>query len=330
MPTLTDIAKAANVSPATVSRVLNGHGKGIKRKATKRAMYIQKLAAEMGYMLEEDMASVPRSQKRAAFIMRDRYTSPFDFAFYEGAQDELVKANYSLRIVTLGELEIRGNALLTEQAFDFLIVRQVPAKYRRQVEEISDRCVWLDTNEWRDTNCIRRDEYQAGFDAIEHVAKAGYEHILYVGVSSGGGEPHFNVIERRAGTETAAELHGIPLLYMELHLGQANKSQTVEFCRLLSPKCCVVCTSSNVAEWCGTRALMTGKRPGKDFGLVSLCEVEATKWIWPELSRMSYNRHQLGAQAAKMQMQRLDNPDISCSSIKVKSSWIAGATLKAD
>mgnify|MGYP001284654854 CR=1 FL=1 len=138
MPTLTDIAKAANVSPATVSRVLNGHGKGIKRKATKRAMYIQKLAAEMGYMLEEDMASVPRSQKRAAFIMRDRYTSPFDFAFYEGAQDELVKANYSLRIVTLGELEIRGNALLTEQAFDFLIVRQVPAKYRRQVEEMPE------------------------------------------------------------------------------------------------------------------------------------------------------------------------------------------------
>lgn len=329
MPTLTDIARVAKVSPATVSRALNSQEKGVRTKAAQRAKFIRQLAQEMGY---ENAASVAPAESaiegHAAFIMRDAYTSPFDFEFIAGASDRLQESGFSLTILTLNDLQMKGPLLFRNQPFDFLIVRHVPVKWRRHIEDVADQCVWLDTNEWRPTGCLRRDEFHAGFTAARQAIEAGFEHILYIG-SGLNHEPHYNVIERRAGTEKAAADAAVPLVYLELSPGKPTDNLARDYVQLLSPRMAVVATDSGIAEWCAHQAAAEGLVPGRHFGLVSCCETHRQAWSWPQLSRVSFDRRALGEQAAEMQLRRLQNSEYPGESIKVRGQWLPGSTLSS-
>ncbi len=328
MPTLEDIARAAEVSPATVSRVLNQRGKGVRPKAARRAAYIRQLARDMGYLSGSETADAPeRSVAHGGFIMRDVSTSACDFEFVEGVSRRLVAAGVRMTIVTLHDLEQQRRELFKEKAFDFLIVRNVPARWRREVEAMAQRCVWLDTNEWRPANCLRRDEFQAGRLAAAKLIEAGYEQIVFVGAGLDE-EPHFNFIERRAGAEQAAAEAGVPLVFLAVQYGQVDQALADDFVRLLSVRTGVLATDATLAKWCAFRGMPSGVLPGRDYGLACCSEEGQVRYTWPELSRVSYDRQALGEMAAEMQLDMLADPRLECPSRKICGEWIEGSTAR--
>jgi DNA-binding LacI/PurR family transcriptional regulator len=96
MYSILDVAKLANVSKSTVSRVLSGNSYGVSKKTK---LKVETAAKELGYV-KNSMASSLRTNKTKTILMIiPDITNNFWAEVARGAQDYLEKNDYSLILV---------------------------------------------------------------------------------------------------------------------------------------------------------------------------------------------------------------------------------------
>ena len=162
MTTVKDVARAAGVSVATVSRVINNDPK-VKEKTR---LKLQKVMKEMGYRINENArALVTRKNTTIGTIIPD-LTDPF-FALLASAVDKVARKNKMQQLLSTGEQtaasELQAIHLLMDRRCDVIVAhskllpsetlislaKQIPGLViiDRYIEEISERCIWLDNME---------------------------------------------------------------------------------------------------------------------------------------------------------------------------------------
>ena len=95
--TLYDVAEAAGVSIATVSRVLNNSSHPVNASTRAR---IQKKADELGYRPNVMARSLRTDRTHTIGVITDDITSPFSPLIIRGIQDRLKEAGYTCVIVS--------------------------------------------------------------------------------------------------------------------------------------------------------------------------------------------------------------------------------------
>ncbi len=336
MATLRDIAEQAGVSIDTVSRVLSGKIKETWPSTARRAAEIRRIAGSMGY--------VPHAAARA---MRTRQTPgigvllPGDVIeghyseLLAGVRDGVAGSGYSLSLVSRNELggktggeAVNLDGIMRERMLAGLVVLFSDGNGLDQ--DVGRRmipCVWLDCNHWARRCCLQRDELHAGRVAAEKTIKAGYRRLLLVTLDTWVG-CHHCVVDRRDGVLRAAAQAGVPADTVVIADAQ-NGFEPYARDLMAGLECDVGVIAWNVAiaEWVSHTAARAGKCPGRDFGLACCEDTRGTAMTWPDLSRVTYGRMDLGRRAARMLLRLMDNPKSSCRSIMVKGKWHAGNTL---
>jgi len=124
MVTIKDIAKAAGVSPSTVSRALNDSP--LIRESTKER--IKRLAAELGYERNELARSLVKGRTRALGLLVPDITNPFFAEITKGVEDAARSRGYGVILCNTGDdpqRELDYGLLLRRKRVDGQIITSV-------------------------------------------------------------------------------------------------------------------------------------------------------------------------------------------------------------
>ena len=179
-PTIYDIAAAAGVSPATVSRTLNGNSDSV---AADTREHVLKIATELGYTFRPSKTP-PEATNHVHVIIPD-LVNPFYSALIAGLESAL--RSYGLHMllhVTNGSLRSEMDIISSIAQKPHINVIIAPAT--NEVDHISalvdqhHEVVMIEHTASGKYSSIRFNSYQGARMAIEYLAKRGARRIAFV------------------------------------------------------------------------------------------------------------------------------------------------------
>ena len=176
--TIYEVAKAAGVSPSTVSRTFSRPG----RVSVRTADHVRETAARMGYRDDAVFRPVlPKRSRIIGFVVSD-VTNPFYFALLRGAEAVAAKAGYTILLMDAQEsvdrerknlqkmLPFVDGVLVASSRMSDTVLRSV-AKTHPLV--VLNRVV-------TGLTCVVPDAQYGMRRAIDHLKKLGHTHIHYL------------------------------------------------------------------------------------------------------------------------------------------------------
>lgn len=337
--TLKDVAMHAGVSRQAISLILGNRAHLFRPETRERVM---RAVAELGYRPNAAARAISSSRTRQVGVLvvnsrRDPTTFSQTYYTIMGVNLALEEAGYVVSLVRIDDVvaELQsGSRVFREHVLDGLIVMtSIPDPVTAALERLVPVCVWADTNVWRDTGCVRRDEFQAGYLAAKAAVNAGYRRLVWWGdLPQSDVSTHFSATERYAGVLRACEEGRVELVSHYSKWDWSDVSpQTIA--SQFTGESAVVAYDVHRVRLAAQAAMMARKVPGEDFGLVCCEDVPELERTWPELSRVNFDRMAMGELAAEMMLSYLDagsGKRAGVSSLLISSRYIPGLTLAGE
>lgn len=189
--TVRDVAKAAGVSTATVSRVLNidasfpgGRSVPVSSEARERVF---SAAALLNYTTNHVARSLKKGSTRTIAILAPELANDFFMELAEAMEKELGASGYMLFVASSSnsaEEEARRLGVLAERIVDGIVV--IPAASRGEhIQKVADRgtpVVLVDRLvEGAELDAVLADNEGGAFEAVSALLADGYRRIAFVG-----------------------------------------------------------------------------------------------------------------------------------------------------
>jgi len=334
MATLEDVARAADVSISTVSRVLNNPEKVLPETRTK----VQQAVDEIGYQPSRvaRRLRLEKGDTNLLGLVIPDIQNPFFADVTRGVEDVAQDNDYALLLSNSDEdpnkQRLAIDTLKTEDV-DGVIVPPVsmndPEVERLIESDIAVACVDR-RMENAQVDTVLSDNRKGAYDAVSHLIALGHERIGFVG-----GVPYIStLIERREGYKKALRNHDLevdPILIKGgEHRHEQGKRHTEELLDLNSPPTAIF-AANNLTTLGALSALnQRGVEIPQEIALVGYDDVPWAQALSPSPTIIDQPGYEMGAQAAELLLKRLDNPNRSPKVItlqpKLKVRQSCGAT----
>lgn len=331
MAGLKDVAREAGVSVETVSRVLKGKYKGRTDKSRAIMKRVQAVAKELDY--RPDISARAMKTKKtsiigAVFDSSTLIVHPTITEVMKGATEVLDERGYTLSITSLNGIDEKtmNSRIFQERLLDGLFIFDILNEERvREMQKCIPASVLVNTNVFDELCCVRRDEYHTGLIAGENLKALGYKKAVYFDMNIGrmqDKEYHYSYDDRLNGFkdgfgENVEVLQILPAVVTSWlnsnHDKVTNDTVFVAAHNLRLFKLVSALSQFNLAV-------------GRDVGLVSLDDESGFEDSFPELSRISFPRIEIGRIAAEMLIAKIEGNEEMQKSVIVKGQWLAGST----
>lgn len=341
--TAKDVAERAGVARPTVSTVLNGAKSNTLVAQATRERILQ-AAQELGYRpnLSAQAIKLRRSGQVGVLFENANWHNghPLAHDFLLGINAGLEAGGFImvlLRVTDLANGDGLGARALSGHLLDGVIaLNLLPTEIQAQLESRYPCTIWLDSNVWRDERCLRRDERDAGRHVVRALVEAGYRSLLVVHdlpptdeaathvTDRNGRTLHFSFAERVAGAREAAREAGVALQEFPLN-GRSLSDRFTELRPLLRADVGLIVPETYMSNELLALLARFGPRAGTDFSFVSCDDTfGAAIFHRQEVARISFNRLEMGRQAAQMMIQLLEYGAAACPSHLVTGEFVPG------
>jgi len=211
--TIKDVAKKANVSVTTVSRVLNNKGRISESTRNK----VLQIVDDIGY--QPRTYNLNNEIKTIAFVFNNRYltgltNNPFYGEVVNGLEQVLKKHDYNPVLKTISgneenESEDLINFLKNSTIEGIVLLSyEIDKEVILQVKKMGKPFVLVDNDLWEHKiDCIVNDNLTGAREVVNHLIELGHKKIVFMG----GPLKHASLQERFAGYQTALEKAGIDI-----------------------------------------------------------------------------------------------------------------------
>ncbi|MEU6090039.1 LacI family DNA-binding transcriptional regulator [Streptomyces sp. NPDC047085] len=309
MVTIHDVARAAGVSPATVSRVFNGG-----RVTPERALSVQRAAAALGFAPNRVARSLRKQRSSVIALIIPDIENPFFTSLARGVEDAAQRTSLSVVLcnsdedtekerryleIALGEQMagvIVAAASQDETDLGPLIARGVPvvAVDRRPHDA--------------EVDAVRVDNHHGGEVATRHLLEAGYHRIACITGPEGASTSE----ERLAGYRTALRsAPGSGVTVDDAYVRHADfrveggKAAMRELLALPEPPDAVF-VANNLMTIGVLDALAEVGRTPPGVGVLSFGGVPWASLVRPSLTAVELPSYELGRAAAELLLQRME------------------------
>src|SRR4051794_12528080 len=307
--TIHDVARAAGVSPATVSRVFNGG-----RVTPERVLSVQQAAAALGFAPNRLARSLRKQRSSVIALVIPDIENPFFTSLARGVEDAAQRTSLSVVLcnsdedtdkerryleVALGEQMagvIVAAASQDETDLAPLITRGVPvvAVDRRPHDA--------------EVDAVRVDDRHGGEVATRHLLKAGYRRIACITGPQGASTSEERLAGYRAalnstrGGGTGADEAYVRHADFRVEGGRAAMR---ELLALPEPPDAVF-VANNLMTIGVLAALGEAGRTPPGIGVLSFGDVPWASLVTPSLTAIELPSYELGRTAADLLLQRMD------------------------
>lgn len=308
MPTIREVAKHANVSVATISRVVNGN-KWVSDATREKVMQAMK---ELGYQPNSFAKALATNRSDTIGMVVSDLSGPFFGDMMRHAEDETRKHGKHL-IITSGHDTVESES----DAINFLMKRRVDALLLH-VDALTDEDIiqLCDDNDIPivlinrlvpelEEQCISLDNDMGGFLATQHLIDLGHRNIACI---TG---PLFKADARArlAGYRRAIEMAGIEYderLVIESDYQEKGGNSSVERLRRRGVKfTAVVAQNDHMAIGAMNALKAHGMKVPQDVSVVGYDDMVMARYTEPALTTVSIPVAEFGQQAADMALAKL-------------------------
>ncbi len=322
--TLKEIAVATGMSIATVSHILNRRG-NYSPKSCKKVIATAK---KMGYRPNSTARAMRSGKTHQIGVVilnsenqKHKYHYMAAYEFILGINEYLVKENYIMSLIHLGNVEKleEKSRVFSENILDgMIVIDSIPEKTCQKIQQQIKNVIWLETNNWDKYCCIRRDEFQVGYQAARHLIQKGYRELLWCGgLELENSEPHFSIEQRYAGVKRAVEEAGLSLKDLSINWSLWRRelknwpeiftTELQEVKKQLTKDVGCIAYNADVLFWLKDGATRLGRYAGRDFGVICCDETAMLREWYPDAARIAFDRYDFGQKAAKMLLKSLED-----------------------
>lgn len=181
MASIREVAKLANVSPSTVSRVINGTANVDEEKKRR----VLKAIDESGFTPNEVARSLFKKSSRTIGVIVPSITNPFFTEMSSAIEKTVNEFGYRMTICnTSGDVEKEKNAIsmLTSMNVDGIVITTSNQGLKKILENCETPIVAIDRVISKNTSggYIHCDNYEGGRMAAEHLIRNGCRSIVCV------------------------------------------------------------------------------------------------------------------------------------------------------
>jgi LacI family transcriptional regulator len=182
-PTMEDVAKAAGVSKATVSRVLAGIESGATAATAEN---VRRAAAQLGYVVNSIAASLRSRQSFTIGLVIADVSNPFFGGIASGVESRLSETGYSVILANTGNSLAREKALvkvLVEKQIDGLIAATSAStgEHLSEAQERGVQVVLVDSDiPGLDVDTVMIDNRATAETVVRHLLDQGHRRIAIV------------------------------------------------------------------------------------------------------------------------------------------------------
>ena len=311
--TVTDIARAAGVSRATVSLVLRGSP--LVGAATRAKVEAE--LRQQRYVYNRTAANLRRRTSSSIALVINDLSNPFFAEFASGVDEALGGKGYVTLLGSTGESPERQQAVLStlmEHTPSGFILSPAEGSDAAQLRQVlgAHANVLLFNRELPgadDWDFLALDNQQGAYQATRHLIERGHRDIAFFG----GHDQSSSCHQRRAGYRQALDEAGIAPRAEWLVESAPNRVDAAARAGDLfaSPNhpSAAVCYNDSVALGLMLGLAARGIRPGRDFAVTGFDDISEAALATPSLTTLAADPRARGKQAAALLLQRLDAPD---------------------
>lgn len=330
--TIYDIAKEANVSIATVSRVFNNN----PRVSPATRERVLKIASGLNYQPHVSAQSLARQNSHLISAVIPVVANYFYMEIIRGMQDALVESKYDLIMYTAPKPEAVASQLdraAQKGRSEGLLVLSTPLSDQRAKRlKASKRPVVLVDALHPDFDSISVDNRKGGYMATKHLVEQGYERIAHITISPEAPP----AAERRRGYEAALKEAGrkpeksLIAASDKMPFGFVEESGYEAMMTLLgrSPRPDAVFVASDVQALGALRAIREAEmKIPDDIALVGFDDIQVSAYVG--LSTLRQPTYEMGKLAVQKLLQRIGHPEHPTTSTVFSPSLIARSSSVA-
>jgi LacI family transcriptional regulator len=301
------VARASCVSPATVSRILNGTAvvSDQKRQAVDRAI------AELGFVPNPIARGLAGGRTLSVGVVTQSIDSPFYGVSLRGIEEELGRAGY-LPLFVSGHWdaaeEHRCIEELRARRVDGLIVLtgRLGDEELRQVAQSLPTVITGRTLQAPGLYALNFDDFEGARLATEHLLELGHRRIAYIT----GDASHPDARERLLGYRAALQAAGVRYRAALVRPGSYfEESGRVAVERLLAsgePFSAIFAANDQMAFGAALALYQRGLRVPDDVSLVGFDDLAVAAHSVPPLTTVHHPGHEMGSLAASCLLQLLE------------------------
>jgi DNA-binding LacI/PurR family transcriptional regulator len=324
MANIREVAKEANVSPSTVSRVLRGNVP--VSKATRER--IQQAVDKLRYnQQKQDVNGLQIGIILSSISASDIPNHPTLYSIITRFIEEMNKKSIQNTILVLEDANPSNIEKLLHSRMDGYLVLGMSQEqedaliYRLILQSIP----YVVVNRWmneKNINHVNIDDVAASISATNHLISLKHRKIAFVG----GDENFRNTRLRLKGFRTSCENAGIVIPDTYIFQGKYTEASGYEAAKLLlgleDPPTAAF-FSSDILAIGFLRALREkGIATPQDFSLIGFGDINIAQYSSPPLTTISIPVDEMGYQAAQVIINLINHPKVSVIQILLKASLV--------
>lgn len=333
MSTLRDIAELANVSTATVSRVLNNDTTYKMTDATRSR--VLDAAQQLNYKPRRNQkansntsADNHKSLKVGCVlsVTKDKYNDPFFMSILSSVESRLGSNGYKLSFLRTG-LELEDNSTLystfNEDISGLILMETLNSDTYKYIRKSVPNIVGIDTKR-DDIDNIGYDHYDAATTAVQHLIEKGHTRIGFIGGS--GPTKNIKTSLRYRGYFTTMHAHGLdvnPDWVMDCHWDEAKCIELVQNLCLMPGRPTAIFVASDLMAMAALSGLYEIKvNVPSQMAVIGLSNIELSKYSNPPLTTIEVPTNEIGIVATDLLLARIKGYDLLPQKIILPSKLI--------
>lgn len=307
MASIRDVAKLAGVSPATVSRVMNGTAnvEDEKKKRVEAAIF------ETGFKPNEIARSLFKKSSKLIGMIVPNIENPFFNELAKAVEEESYKKGYRVTLCSSNndlEKEKKNLNLLSSMNADGIILMTNQEKIEHEVKKCKIPVIMIDRQiEGTGAASISADHYKGGRIAVEHLLECGCKKIIQLN----GPLVFSSARQRRQGYLDVCRERAIEPLMMDcLYDYEDGLMKTEELIQKYPDADGIIAANDMVAVSAYKVLTNRGCRVPEDIQLIGFDNISLSWMMTPEFTTIAQPIYQMGCTAVELLLNSVEGNEI--------------------
>lgn len=308
MISIREVAKLAGVSPATVSRVMNGTARVDEEKRAR----VERVICETGFRPNEVARSLFKRSSRTIGMVIPNIENPFINELAKAVEGEAYRHGYRLMLFNSDESrdkEIESIRMLEGMNADGVILMTNHDDHQKELTDFQIPVIMIDRriDYGQGISWIQSNHYQGGKLAAEHLVAAGCRTIVHMR----GPQKYSSARERYEGYLSVCKKYGMEPRFIECEYSfEDGLKQSEELIKQFPDVDGVLAANDIVAISLYKILIREGYRVPEDIQIVGFDNVNLSWLVTPELTTVAQPIKEMGEAAAGMIIQNAEGKEI--------------------